>query len=484
MPRFVPAALLCAVLIPVAVPAGADLTPAGLWQQWQQTTTAAGGSLTAASVTESVGAITLSQPRLAGRYHGIPATVRMTEMRLERTWGRKLRIRIPGGQSFELDLRPEGREPITGTFPYSGSDLTFLVTGAPGALAYDLEPADIVIESPTPPPGGPAEAPAPSFLNVPDLTGHFTAGGSRLVAREATYGLAQSDPDSGIGTFHTGRETRPALTVETVAEPGPWQDATRITFTSEAAEHTLHTTAPDGSTTRRQVTRAGGTAALTVSPHQAGLRWHDSAFHLTMVPDAPDAPSYGVIAQAVDMDAVLPIAKAGPDQTATLGAVIDGLTLRPEDWAALDPEGKLPRDPGSVVLDLDAVLDLTAEPALPDFTLNFEFSSVQLHRLDVALAGATLAASGSFDFVPPPEDDGSGSRTPVGEGQATATGLTGLIGLLAEAGVLTPDQVAGLTMAMMMLAEPGEGDSFSSRVVFDADGALSVNGKPLASPTP
>ena len=65
-----------------------------------------------------------------------------------------------------------------------------------------------------------------------------------------------------------------------------------------------------------------------------------------------------------------------------------------------------------------------------------------------------------------------------------ATGLTGLIGLLAEAGVLTPDQVAGLTMAMMMLAEPGEGDSLTSRVVFDADGALSVNGMPFASPTP
>ena len=84
-----------------------------------------------------------------------------------------------------------------------------------------------------------------------------------------------------------------AETVETVAEPAPWQDATRITFTSEAAEQTLHTTAPDGSTTRRQVSRARGMAALTVSPQRVGLRWHDSAFHLTMVPAAPDAPKEG-----------------------------------------------------------------------------------------------------------------------------------------------------------------------------------------------
>lgn len=484
MPRFVPAALLCAVLVPGALPAGADLTPAGLWQHWQQATMATGGSLTAASVTESAGAITLSQLRLAGRYHGVPATVRMTEMRLEQLGDETLRIRIPGAQSFELDLRPEGRDPIIGAFPYSGSDLTFLVTGAPGALAYDLEPADIVIETLPPLPGGPADAAPPSFLNVPDLTGHIAAGGASFAAREVTYGLARSDPDSGTGTFHTGRQTRPALTVETVAEPAPWQDATRITFTSEAAEQTLHTTAPDGSTTRRQVSRARGMAALTVSPQRVGLRWHDSAFHLTMVPAAPDAPSYGVIAQAVDMDAVLPVATASPDQTATLGAVIDGLTLRPEDWASLDPEGKLPRDPGSVVLDLDAVLDLTAEPALPDLALAFQFSSVRLHRLDVALAGATLAASGSFDFVPPPEDDGTGSRLPVGEAAATATGLTGLIGLLAEAGVLAQDQVTGLTMAMLMLAEPGEGGSLTTRVVAATDGTVTVNGRPVLNLAP
>ena len=53
-----------------------------------------------------------------------------------------------------------------------------------------------------------------------------------------------------------------------------------------------------------------------------------------------------------------------------------------------------------------------------------------------------------------------------------------------KAGVLAQDQVTGLTMAMLMLAEPGEGGSLTTRVVAATDGTVTVNGRPVLNLAP
>ena len=56
--------------------------------------------------------------------------------------------------------------------------------------------------------------------------------------------------------------------------------------------------------------------------------------------------------------------------------------------------------------------------------------------------------------------------------------------LLTGAGLLSQEQALGLSMAMMMFAQPGEGDSLTSRVVAGPDGSLTVNGKAMSFGTP
>lgn len=488
MPNPLAAALLC-IAATAALPAGAQITPADLWQDWQQAAAAAGARLDAAAAPGTDGSLTLTGLRFGPALPTAPGKAEPSgglaigSARLEPDGAGGVRVVIPAGQSIGIDLPADGQAPARLAVPVSGADMVLRASGAPGAVAYALDPTDVAID------GAPATADAAAagdrlHLSLPDLSGQISADGTASFAAPGMdFDLAVTDPATGRFTYLAGRHDRPNLSV--TREPdGTGATARRIALASAAADQRWQGREADGRSTGASLARGPGTLALTLSPDRFSLRGHGEAVRLTTLPATPDARAHDILAAMADLSLSGPAVWTGPDLTLSLGAVLDGLTLAPQDWALLDPQGQMPRDPGSLVLDIDLVPEINAPPKLPDMTVEAQLRSVTIHRLSLDLAGVTLETTGAVRFVPAPDADASDAQRPVGQVDAAATGLYGLLRGLTGAGLLSQEQALGLSMAMMMFAQPGEGDSLTSRVVAGPDGSLTVNGKAMSLGTP
>ena len=492
MPRPLAAALLC-IAVTAALPAGAQITPAELWQDWQQAAADRGHSLTAAAAPGADGSLALTAIELGRSVLGAPGVVSIGAARLEPDGAGGVRVVIAAGQTIAIDLAPPGQEPGHIALPVSGEDMVLHASGAPGAVAYDLDGADILIDG-APLTKGAAADPATSDpalpadrirLALPDLSGHVAADGTaRFAAPSLDYDLAVTNPATGRRDQTSGRHAQPVLTV--TPQPGDTAQtaATRIALTSAAAEQGWRSGDLAAGVSGVTLARDQGALALTLGPDRFELRSHDQGVRLTTLSPSPDEPALGLQAASLDLSLAGPAALAGGDPTLTLGAVAEGLTLPPEDWARIDPQGQMARAPGSLVLDVDLLPEFAATPLAPDMAVEGQIRAVTLHRLSLDLAGITLDARGDVRFVPAPAPDTPGAVQPVGRIDTAATGVTGLLRALTGAGLLSQDQALGLSMAMMMFAQPGEGDSLTSSVVAGADGSLTVNGRAMSLGTP
>ncbi|NAZ36710.1 DUF2125 domain-containing protein [Rubellimicrobium sp. CFH 75288] len=177
----------------------------------------------------------------------------------------------------------------------------------------------------------------------------------------------------------------------------------------------------------------------------------------------------------------LPVA---PGEWRTRLAIGD-ITADEAAWAALDPEGHLPRGPFRLVLDLAgrmtadwaavaAAAEGETEPPPPP-----RIESVELRRLD--LAGLGLAATGSGAFLFPdgafPED----GSLPRAEGAAILrlTGLDRLLDSLVAGGWLAPQDALAVRLALGAGFRAVGPDIREGRLETAADGTLRLNDLPL-----
>ena len=105
MPNPLAAALLC-IAATAALPAGAQITPAELWQDWQQAAAAAGARLDAAAAPGTDGSLTLTGLRFG------PAQAEATleaDLVLDLTGGQPW---FPAHDRRDGYLRPDPRDPL------------------------------------------------------------------------------------------------------------------------------------------------------------------------------------------------------------------------------------------------------------------------------------------------------------------------------------------------------------------------------------
>ena len=191
------------------------------------------------------------------------------------------------------------------------------------------------------------------------------------------------------------------------------------------------------------------------------------------------------VAAAADSTLVrLDVPLAREDQPSPFSAAIayQGVTVDDGLWAMVDPGGQVPRGPATIIMDVSGTVQifvdlLTMEPDELDSmtTPPGELRELTLNNLQVSFGGAELTGVGDVDFTP-----GQIIPVPVGSVDLSLTGANGLIQTLSNAGLLPPEQ-AGMARGMLgMFAIPGSApDSYTSSILFGADGSVSANGVPL-----
>ena len=252
-----------------------------------------------------------------------------------------------------------------------------------------------------------------------------------------------------------------------------------VTFAHAGSETTLSGRSPEGDFSVEGLSAsASGRIALT----DAGSIIEEVASEgVEMTARVPQFPvpltfSAGRMGGGFEM----PFFVTGESAPAGLLLELRELTIDDMLWGLFDPTGQLPRDPATVVLDVDGAATLlvdlfSGDPAAIEAMDGppGELEQLTVSELLVEAVGARLAGSGRLDF-PTPDP----SR-PVGTLDLTLSGGFALMDRLVALGFLPAEQ-AGFVKGMAgAVAESTGEDELSTTIEFSETGSITAGGLPL-----
>ncbi|HSF94409.1 MAG TPA: DUF2125 domain-containing protein [Thermohalobaculum sp.] len=341
------------------------------------------------------------------------------------------------------------------------ADSLLAVTGdteQPLNLAVEMTGLDAALSQP---PSGPSTGRAAmssfeySFTELQPV-GASTAEGSakdlRLTISSDTGGTGFQAALAGTGTSKTAYQTG-------------------------AAEGALRTLDGEGTVNGEFTYAAASTAGTLTIAHgsaelKASSRANTAAVVSAPTPDLPSPTALGAVIAAVEFQLTTPILPRAEAAPFTLRLALDGAEPDPALWALIDGEAKLPREPATLIVDLEGTGRIPPGAAIPrpGEAQPFEFGTLSIKTVDLSLLGASLAARGEVAFEPV-------SQQPTGQVTVTLIDALALPGRLAEIGLI--DQ-ASAAMAMMMaetLTEPGATPAERVARIEMTEGAMTVNGQ-------
>lgn len=244
------------------------------------------------------------------------------------------------------------------------------------------------------------------------------------------------------------------------------------------------------------VVDAGKPAKITATNESGHLKFDMNAQNLryalggtgvSMVISGADIPfpelmiNYG----EASFDFLMPVAKSiEPVAFGFLTRIVD-LTVSDEIWGMIDPTATLPREPATLVIDAKGTgtlaVDLFDEAAMsqlgaaPPGTLN----TLSIADLQARIAGAALTGTGDLTFDNSDLVTFDGMPAPTGRIDLSLKGGNGLLDKLVAMGLIPQDQAMGARMMMAMFAKPGEGEDVLNSTLEFKDKGFYANGQRL-----
>lgn len=344
---------------------------------------------------------------------------------------------------FEDVTNGEAPQPVPLTMSVNGMDTTYVVTRGDDtfALAQDFAATELVLEAD-------ASATEEPFEMRYVASGLSGAGSGDLPANP-TIGDTPSLSELGLefdATFlHGGSE----LTIDAMTPEGPFN----LTSTANAGRIFVGLT-PDGLT---ETFSSEGTEATV------------------QVPQFPLPVAFSMEAFAAGF--TMPVGVSDDTKPFGLDLALRSLVVDEAIWSLFDPTGQLPRDPATLVLDLEGEALMSADilgnpEALADGPPG-ELKTLTLSDFTLSFGGADLAADGDLTFPTPDPSQ------PVGAINLALNGAFALVDRFVALGFLPAEQAAFAKGMAGAVARPVGEDQLESTIEFTEGGGISANGLPL-----
>lgn len=507
----------------------AELTPAQVWENLQQTYAGYGYEISG-QTEDAGGTLTVSNAAFLMKGEGATSTVTVPRLTFQETGDARVRMVIEGdialSSTFMMPVPPKEQpapaegatgeaapEPaapemvemtMTGTVKMPGNETVISGTPEDMVYEYDYPTVDYALTMPADPETGVAVPIGGALTGVSGTQRQVTADGTATTfdvkAAEATLRTDVTTPPGADGNpgGTVGMQIRIAdpVTAGTVRTPAGQLDLgsqmpqalaagldIQGSFGFSGAEMALDLAGKDETgadqTGKGSVRLGAGEASVQLTSQGLGYKTavQDSQVDMT-VSTMPFPLSYA--ARRTSLDLLIPVSKAEAAQPFRLAYVIEGLTMADAIWNLFDPNSQLPRDPASLTIDLsgDAVVarDLF-EPASAQRDAASEQSplaprTLTVNKVSLDAAGAKADISGALDFSANPEQ-------PVGKLNGTFSGVNGLMDKLVAMGLVPQDQMTGMRMMLTMFARPVEGnpDQLTSELEFREGGSIFANGQ-------
>ncbi len=179
----------------------------------------------------------------------------------------------------------------------------------------------------------------------------------------------------------------------------------------------------------------------------------------------------------------VPVAQSDQDQDFTFLVRLLDFTMADMLWGLFDPGAVLPRDPVTVILDLNGKAKILADIVNPEVAASLdgppgELRALTIEQLLVSGVGSKLSGTGDFTFDNSDLTSFPGFPAPTGVANLEIVGANGLMDKLIRMGLMAESDAAVPRMMMGMLTVAGEGDdTLTSKIEFGPTGQISANGQ-------
>ena len=501
---------LAAVLL--SSPAWA-VTPAEVWQSWQDMATSYGQTLTSESVEEGDDGITVSGLTMTQEQDGVKSEMIISEITFTDNGDGTVDVSMPEVIPLTVTTPPAEGEtsPTTVTISITQTDLSMTASGEAGAVGYDIASSETAIKLDKIE-GVKAEAiDLVAEAKLSDVEGSYSVEGTG-----ADAALSYEASAASMNVTVSGKDPDPSPSADgTATGPTDLNLAVSMADLSISGEGTPINTAmmedfakalADGADSQGEV--SAGATTMVFDVVEAGKATHmemSGASTGLSFGLGPDGFGYGASAKDVKMmvkgddipfpqvdvayaeaafDLQLPVVKKDTPQDFVLLSKLVDFTISDEIWAMFDPTGQLPRDPATIVIDTKGTATVTADimdPAAMETmqTPPGEINSFDVTELRAKVAGAELTGAGAFTFDNTDLVTFGGVPAPTGKLELKLTGGNALLDKLVAMGMFAEDEAMGFRMMLGMFANTApDKDEMTSTLEFK-DKGFYANGQRL-----
>ncbi len=496
------------------VPAFADVTPAQVWQSWQDLSAGYGQTLTPGSVDDQGDTLTVTDLAISYDKDGVKATGTIAELTFADQGDGTVQVTLSDSYPLTLTLPPEeaGGDPTTISLQVDQPGLSIIAAGDTAETSYSFAGPSVTI-SLTGVEGVETEAvdltAKAEFANIAGKyifapSGDKSVLSSSYSADSVTVNVSGTDPDPSPSTDGTATPSSGALTFTmkditgttngTLLDAAAMADmaaalkaglATDGSFSAGETTFAIESTEPTGPT---KIDGKAATAALAFGMNDQRISYSGSATGVTTTVSSPDIPFPALTLTYAEtaFDFLMPVSATGaPADFKFLTKLVD-FTISDEVWDMFDPTKQLPRDPATLVIDTKGTATLKAdifntaamEAAGETATPPGELNSLDITELHLKFAGADLTGNGGFTFDNTDTTTYQGMPAPTGKLDLKVTGANTLMDKLVAMGLMPEDQVMGFRMMLSMFANATGEDELTSTLEFKDKGFF-ANGQRL-----
>lgn len=493
--------------------AWADVTPDEVWKAWVDYSAAMGQQLQEGARNQQGDTLVLTNviARNTGADEKVHAEVAIPQISLRDMGDGRVEVTMSETTDIRSTIEVEDGKThdVTGKMVQSG--LTTIVSGTPEAMDYEIK-ADRVSYNMAVPQPEPEPMDMTVDMAVNGLSGAYktltdtdkvtTTGEMR--ADSAEFRLGGKDPatpDNGMTITWNGT---PAEMTYTSTLPGGvsmtnMSDALKAGAVMDAAiklgamryDMAVRSTGDGdvsyaGSDEGGDLQMSFADGGITYKGEARGSKGTVSGAQMPFPIDFAIEKSAGLL--------TMPVVKSDNLAPYRYMAELKGMTVSDSLWAMLDPGQQLPRDPISLLVDLDGMMKMPVDLMDPDSMQDAEHldvnpfagGNVNINAVSLSAVGASVTATGKLDIpeqpapaegTDPAADPMAMGPMPVGTIDARGTGINALMDKLVAMGLVPEDQMMGARMMLALFTKADGEDDLTSQLEFREDGSIYANGQ-------
>ncbi|MBN2740462.1 MAG: DUF2125 domain-containing protein [Rhodobacteraceae bacterium] len=481
---------LCVTLFSTTA-AFADVTPEQVWDAWQKGYEAYGYEVLTGSTDRQGDTLNVSDVKLVNEANDSSFTMTIPKIALRDLGDGTVQATLAEKMTGEATADLPEKAPMRMDMVMTQTGTSVIVSGSPEDMIYDITAPNMTIEMDQKIGSDDNSMPVKVWASIENTTGRYEMkqGDSHDVASQVKSALVKftasgADPESS-GTFNmTGQIADVAYSGNFILPNGVAMEkldqalnaGMNLDFkaTYGAGNYEITADSKDGPVQMKSSSQSG---SFDVKMAKDGMHYAGTGAKTTLEMTSQKLP-FPVSAAMDEMDAdfTIPVSASGDAQPYKAKIALKGLTLSDNVWSLFDPQGKLPRDPASLVIDLSGNATVTSDLFSPEVANMpappLKVDSADVNALQLTVAGADLRGNGAVKF------DNSGSTPkPVGTLDFTLKGANALMDNLVAAGLVPQDQVMFGRMMLGLYAKPTGDDEMQSQVEFKDGGEVLVNGQ-------